>query len=129
METKLVNERLKSVFYDDSIDLVSVLSLIESFQSELPKSFLFMLRNFSIRNALPVVSVSNEEKEVDYHVCSRCLRAYIFKSASLEGISPSNIIPLIEHFQVSLGHEGFYLDAGKVISADFSKKGAMHHAR
>lgn len=72
----------------------------------IPDELIFEIEDFSLRNSL-VNSPSI--------TCCRCLKAHALKQAKEKGLSKSAVEFLGEVFDCTEGHNGYYLDKGRLV--------------
>lgn len=53
--------------------------------------------------------------------CPRCLKAYVLEEAAREGLKKEQVDTLALIIPGKIGHEGYYMDDGKVVKISYRK--------
>ena len=80
----------------------------------LPPKLLLRAKVFSRKNSLVAVASRLKDKRIVYRCCERCLKAHLVGEASRMELGKEVEKVLRGLFDCELGHEGYYLDGGKL---------------
>ena len=98
----------------DTEEILSKLSdKIYSLEIQSPYKILNKIKSFIKRNSLAITKKSNGKPTI--HFCCNCLKAYIIKIAKENNLGKNITNSLTIVLNCSLGHDGYYLDADKLM--------------
>ena len=98
---------------DTEVILSKLSDKIYSLEIQSPCKILNKIKDFIKRNSLAVTKNSNGKPAI--HFCCNCLKAHIIKIAKENKLGKSITNSLTMVLNCSLGHDGYYLDADKLI--------------
>lgn len=80
----------------------------------IPDAFIEELEDFSRGNSLAFLG--NDEHHHEVHACCiRCIKAYALQRAREKNFSLSLLHFFDQFFEGEIGHEGYYIDQGKIV--------------
>ena len=90
--------------------------------TRLPVKIMKEAQLFIKRNSLAVVAYTIDEKAPIHKCCENCLGAHLMRKADSLGLDNKAKENIVKAFDNHIGHEGYYLDKGRLVrvSSDFS---------